>query len=322
MKIKNLILTAILLLSVGSLFGQAKKPIIMVIPNDAYCLRQGYVTTYTDANGKEVSVADYDKAFLNDEELRLAISELSNIMAQREFPLKDLEATLKKIKNEEIEASLFEGSAGGSIVESPLDKIKRTAKADIIMDLDFSIKKSGPRKYISFNLRGLDAYTSKVITAVSGDGRPSSSATVGLLIEEAVLNYMDSFNASLQNHFNDMFENGREVAISIKMTNNCPISLSDDVTFLDETVQLSDVLDYWMDENCIGGRFSRVNGGDNFIDYEQVRIPLFKTVLGKERAIDTRGFAQDLGRFLSNNFQIPYKIYERGLGNVWVVLGD
>ena len=322
MKIKNLILTAILLLSVGSLFGQAKKPIIMVIPNDAYCLRQGYVTTYTDANGKEVSVADYDKAFLNDEELRLAISELSNIMAQREFPLKDLEATLKKIKNEEIEASLFEGSAGGSIVESPLDKIKRTAKADIIMDLDFSIKKSGPRKYISFNLRGLDAYTSKVITAVSGDGRPSSSATIGLLIEEAVLNYMDSFNASLQNHFNDMFENGREVAISIKMTNNCPISLSDDVTFLDETVQLSDVLDYWMDENCIGGRFSRVNGGDNFIDYEQVRIPLFKTVLGKERAIDTRGFAQDLGRFLSNNFQIPYKIYERGLGNVWVVLGD
>lgn len=322
MKIKNLILTAILLLSVGSLFGQAKKPIIMVIPNDAYCLRQGYVTTYTDANGKEVSVADYDKAFLNDEELRLAISELSNIMAQREFPLKDLEATLKKIKNEEIEATLFEGSAGGSIVESPLDRIKRTAKADIIMDLDFSIKKSGPRKYISFNLRGLDAYTSKVITAVSGDGRPSSSATVGLLIEEAVLNYMDSFNASLQNHFNDMFENGREVAISIKMTNNCPISLSDDVTFLDETVQLSDVLDYWMDENCIGGRFSRVNGGDNFIDYEQVRIPLFKTVLGKERAIDTRGFAQDLGRFLSNNFQIPYKIYERGLGNVWVVLGD
>ena len=322
MKIKNLILTAILLLSVGSLFGQAKKPIIMVIPNDAYCLRQGYVTTYTDANGKEVSVADYDKAFLNDEELRLAICELSNIMAQREFPLKDLEATLKKIKNEEIEASLFEGSAGGSIVESPLDKIKRTAKADIIMDLDFSIKKSGPRKYISFNLRGLDAYTSKVITAVSGDGRPSSSATIGLLIEEAVLNYMDSFNASLQNHFNDMFENGREVAISIKMTNNCPISLSDDVTFLDETVQLSDVLDYWMDENCIGGRFSRVNGGDNFIDYEQVRIPLFKTVLGKERAIDTRGFAQDLGRFLSNNFQIPYKIYERGLGNVWVVLGD
>ena len=141
--------------------------------------------------------------------------ELAELYRQTNNEYQNLEEDLKKIKNEEIEASLFEGSAGGSIVESPLDKIKRTAKADIIMDLDFSIKKSGPRKYISFNLRGLDAYTSKVITAVSGDGRPSSSATVGLLIEEAVLNYMDSFNASLQNHFNDMFENGREVAISI-----------------------------------------------------------------------------------------------------------
>ena len=323
MKLKNLILAGLFLLSACTLWGQAKKPIIMVIPSDAYCNRAGYVTNFQDANGQTVTVADYEKAFIQDEDLRLAISELSNIMAQREFPLKDLEATLKNMKNQGIEQTLFEGSAGGSIVESPLDKIKRTAKADIIMDLDFSIKKNGPRKYISFNLRGLDAYTNKIITAVSGDGKPSTSASVGLLIEEAVLNYMDSFNASLQNHFNDMFENGREVTISIKMTNNCPLALSDDVDFMGETVQLQDVIDYWMDENTIGGRFSRANAGDNFIDYEQVRIPLYKTVLGKERAIDTRGFAVDLGKFLGKEpFNLPYKIYERGLGNVWIVLGD
>lgn len=323
MKIKNLLLSSILLLSTCATWGQAKKPIIMVIPSDAYCNREGYVTTYQDANGKTITVPDFEKAFIQDEELRLAISELSQIMANRDFPLKDLEATLKNMKNQSIEASLFEGSAGGGIVESPLDKIKRTAKADIIMDLDFSVKKTGPRKYISFNLRGLDAYTNKVITAVSGDGQPSSSATINLLIEEAVLNYMDSFNASLQNHFNDMFENGREVAISIKMTNNCPISLYEDVEFMGEIVQLQDVIDFWMDENTVNGRFSRANAGDNFIDYEQVRIPLYKTVLGKERAIDTRGFALDLGRFLNKEpFNIPYKIYERGLGNVWIVLGD
>lgn len=323
MKIKNLFLAGLFMLSACTLWGQAKKPIIMVIPSDAYCNRAGYVTTYQDANGKTVTVADYEKAFIQDEELRLAISELSTIMSNRQFPLKDLEATLKNLKNQSIEQALFEGSAGGSIVESPLDKIKRTAKADIIMDLDFSVKKSGPRKYISFNLRGLDAYTNKVITAVSGDGKPSSSASIGLLIEEAVLNYMDSFNASLQNHFNDMFENGREVAISIKMTNNCPIALTDEVEFMGETVQLQDILDYWMDENTVGRRFSRANAGDNFIDYEQVRIPLYKTVLGKERAIDARGFAVDLGKFLSKEpFNLPYKIYERGLGNVWIVIGE
>lgn len=320
---KRLILATISLFAALTVFAQAKKPILMVIPSDAFCMRGGYMTTYQDETGSEQSSADYRKAFMQDENLRLVISELSNIMAQRGFPLKDLEQTLKSMDNQQAEASLFTGSSGGGIVESPLDRLKRTAKADIILDIDFTIKSKGPQKYISFNLRGVDAYTNKIITAASGDGRPSTSATVGLLLEEAVLNYMDPFNAALQTHFDDMFENGREVAISIKMTENCPVGMNDDFEFLGEVVTLSDILDYWMDENAVNHRFSRVNGGDYFVDYEQVRIPLFKTVLGKERAIDTRTFAMDLARFLNKEpFNLPYKINERGLGNVWIVLGD
>lgn len=321
---KKLLLTAaILIVSAASLMGQARKPIIMVIPSDAYCIRKGFVTTYTDENGSERNSPDYSRAFLTDENLRLAISEMSNIMAQRGFPLKDLEQTLKSMENSETEASLLTGRGGGALAESPLDKIKKTAKADIIMDLDFDIKARGPRKFISFNLRGLDAYTNKVITSASGDGAPSSAVSVGILLEEAVLNHMDSFNALLQSHFDDMFANGREVTISIMMTENCPVMMYDEFEFLGEVVTLSDVIDYWMDENTVNHRFSRVNGGDYFIDYEQVRIPLFKTVLGKERSIDTRAFAMDLARMLNMEpFNLPYTINERGLGNVWIVLGD
>ena len=295
---KLLFVTALALLSTA-LFSQARKPVIMVIPSDAYCVREGYVMTYDDGNGSTQSAPDYSKAFISDENLRLAVSELSKIMADRGFPLKDLEQTLKSMETQQAEAALFSGSGGGVITESPLDRIKRTAKADIIMDLDFSIKSRGPQKYITFNLRGVDAYTNKVITAVSGDGSPSSAATVGLLLEEAVLNYMDQFNSALQAHFDDMFANGREVTISVRMTENCPLTMNDEVEFLGEVVLLSDVIDYWMDENTVNHRFSRVSGGDYFVDYEQVRIPLYKTVLGKERAIDTRGFAMDLARFLN-----------------------
>ncbi len=320
---KLIFITAFLTIFVPALFSQARKPVIMVIPSDAYCAREGYMTTYQDGNGNTLSTPDYSRAFVSDENLRLAISELSSIMAGREFPLKDLEQTLKSLQNQQTEAALFSGSGGGVITESPLDRIKRTAKADIIMDLDFSIKSRGPQKYITFNLRGVDAYTNKVITAVSGDGSPSSAATVGLLLEEAVLNYMDQFNSALQAHFDDMFANGREVTISVRMTENCPLTMNDEVEFLGEVVLLSDVIDYWMDENTVNHRFSRVSGGDYFVDYEQVRIPLYKTVLGKERAIDTRGFAMDLARFLNKEpFNLPYKINERGLGSVWIVLGD
>lgn len=320
---KKLLLSAVLLFAATALFSQARKPVIMVIPSDAYCTRAGYVTTYQDTGGNTVSTADYSRAFRSDENLRLAISEMSAIMAGRGFPLKDLEQTLKSIDNQQVETSLFSGAGGGGINESPLDMIKRTAKADIIMDLDFSIKTRGPQKYVSFNLRGIDAYTNKVISAVSGDGAPSTAATVGILLEEAVLNYMDPFNAALQAHFDDMFANGREVSISVRMTENCPMTMNDEVEFLGETILFSDVLDWWMDENTVNHRFSRISGGDYFVDYEQVRIPLYKTVLGKERAIDTRSFAMDLARFLSKEpFNLPYRINERGLGNVWIVLGD
>ena len=320
---KRILLSIALLFSAIALFSQARKPIIMVIPSDIYCTRAGYVTTYQDENGETRTSADYSAAFKSDENLRLAISELSNIMAERGFPLKDLEQTLKSMENQNAEAALLTGSSGGTIYESPLDRIKKTAKADIIMDLDFSIKTSGPRKYLSFNLRGVDAYTNKVITSASGEGSPSTAVPVGLLVEEAVLNYMDSFNAALQAHFDDMFANGREVTISIKMTENCPVTMYDDFEFMGETVALTDIIDWWMDENTVNHRFSRAGGGDYYTDYEQVRIPLYKTVLGKERAIDTRSFAMDLARFLNKEpFNLPYKINERGLGNVWIVLGD
>ncbi len=320
---KRLIFSLVLLFSAFALFAQAKKPIIMVIPSDVYCNRGGYTTTYTDESGAKISTPNYKSIFSQDEDMRLVISELSTIMAQRGFPLKDMEQTLKNIATEEAEIGLLMSKSGSMIIESPLDQIKRVAKADIIMDIDFTIKARGPQKYITFNLRGVDAYTSKIITAVSGDGRPSTSATPGLLIEEAVLNYMDSFNASLQDHFNDMFENGREVTLTLRMFDASPVNFEDDFEFMGETAQLIDIIDYWMDENAVNHRFSRTATGEYVVKYEQVRTPLFKKVFGKDRAVDTRSFANDLGKFLSQDpFNLPYKIYEKGLGEAWIILGD
>lgn len=320
---KKLLLITVLAFSTILAFSQAKKPIIMVIPSDSYCNRANFISKFTDEAGNVKTSPDFEALLSNDENMRLVISELAKIMANRGFPLKDMEQTLKGIKNEEAELSLIIGADGGMIVESPLDQLKRVAKADIIMEIDFSIKKQGPRKYISFNLRGLDAYTNKIITTASGDGEPTTSATPGLLIEEAVLNYMDSFNSDLQGHFNDMFENGREVTLTVRMFDSCPVNLTDEFEFMGETGELIDIIDFWMDENCVGHRFSRTSTGETSIKYEQVRTPLFRKVFGKERAADTRSFVNELGKFLSKDpFYLPYKIYERGLGEAWIILGE
>lgn len=304
--------------------GQAKKPTLMVVPSDSWCQRNHYMTSFTDETGTVVQVPDYQKAVSFNDNLRLVISEMARIMAERGFPLKDLEQNLKSLKQENAERSLLQSKTSGSFIqESPTDKLKRTAMVDIILDLDFDIKKHGPLRYITFNLRANDAYSNKIITSISGEGKPSSSITTGILLEEAVLNYMDAFNASLMGYFDDMAKNGREIKLNILLWEGAPLDLEEEFDYLGETLMLSDVIDLWMDDNCVKGRYSRINGSASEIRYEQVRIPLYQTLAGKERAIDARRFISGLNNTLKKEpFNITSKIYERGLGEVWLIIGE
>lgn len=321
---KKLIYICIGLIASATLFGQARKPILMVVPSDAWCQRNNCMTTFTDETGARQAVPDYRKAVSHNEELRLVISELATIMAENNFPLKDLEQSLKSLQQEDAELSLIQSkSSGSTILESPSDKLKRVAKADIILDLDFNVKKQGPKRYISFNLRANDAYSNKTISSISGDGKPSTTIKTGVLLEEAVLNYMDEFNAALMTHFDDMAQNGREVKINILLWQNAPFDLEEEFDYKGETLSLGDIIDFWMDDHCVKGRYSRINGSESEIRYEQVRIPLFMEILGKERAIDTKRFISNLSSMLKKEpFNITSKIYERGLGETWLIIGE
>jgi len=93
------------------------------------------------------------------------------------------------------------------------------------MELTYTINTTGPKKSVSYTLRGLDAYTDKQIAGDSGTGAPSFSAELPVLLEEAVLAHIDNFNAQLQAHFDDMFANGREIIVRIKKFDSWPDDL-------------------------------------------------------------------------------------------------
>lgn len=321
---KKILYVYLCLLFCAGLAAQARKPIVMVVPADIWCERNRYTLPFTDETGALQTVPDYAKAVRSDENLRLVISEMSTLMADRGFPLKDMEQSLKSLTQEKNELSLLQSKTSGSrIAESPTDLLKRTAKADIFLDLDFHLHRQGPRRYIAFNLRANDAYSGKTIASVSGEGKPSTALSTGVLLEEAVLNYMDAFNAALMAYFDDMARNGREIKVNVLVWENAPFDLEKEFEYGSETVALGEIIDFWMDDHCRQGRYSRVNGSENEIRYEQVRIPLFQTLLGKERAIDARHFIAGLSSLLKKEpFNLPSKIYERGLGEVWLILGE
>lgn len=312
---RTLTLFALSLLS-ATLFGQAKKPTIMVVPSDQYCISRGYSMQF-DNMGTKVTMPDYKAALQNDPDLKLVISKMSGIMSDRGFPLKDLEQELKNLASQGAELSMLESkSSGAGIAESPIDALKRTAKSDIIMELSFEVKKQGPKKYITFILNGLDAYTSKNIASAAGTGLPSSAAQVELLLEEAVLAYMDEFNGRLMTFFEDAFSKGREVKIRIQMFKDMGFDLETEY----EGKELSENIEEWMSKSTVQGRFSLQDATENYMQFEQVRIPMQNE---KGRALDTRSWLRNLQKQLKESpFLIESKLYVRGLGEAWLILGE
>ena len=94
---KRSIFSIILFCFVLSLSAQEKKPTIMVVPSDVWCNQHGYMTTF-DNQGSLQKVPDYKTALQSDADLLLVIGAINTLMADRGFPLKNLESTLKSIE--------------------------------------------------------------------------------------------------------------------------------------------------------------------------------------------------------------------------------
>lgn len=313
---KKILVTLVgLLMIIQQGFGQAKKPTIMVLPSDVWCNTNGYMIEF-DNQGTKVKVPNYKKAFQENADLLTVISKINGLMADRGFPLKNAESALKTLESESAENAMLTSKGGAAVAESPVDKLKKTAKADIIMQLTWTVNTTGPKKSITFNLQGLDAYTDKQVATAVGTGAPSFSAELPVLLEEAVLAHLDNFNASLQTHFDDMFANGREIIIRIKKFDSWDGDLEKDFG----GKELGDVIEDWLKNNTQKGRFSTTDATENIMLFEQVRIPLYDA---GGKAIDARGFCKDLQKFLqAPPYSITNKLMTKGLGQATIVLGD
>ncbi len=311
---KYVLLLAILGFYFNSM-GQAKKPTIMVVPSDNWCFQNGFLIENNN-QGVRVRVPDYKRAFIENAELLTVISTINGLMAERGFPLENMESVIKNLEDESLENQTLTSKSGAAITESVSDKIKAKAKADIIIQLGWTLSKTGFNKTITFNLQGLDAYTNKQIATGVGTGEPSSSADVNVLLREAVLAHIDNFNSSLMTHFNDIFDNGREVVIRVKKFD----SWEDDLETEFNDKELLEYIEEWMQKNTVKGRFNISDSSANMMVMKQVRIPMFDS---NGNAIDAYSFARGLSRYLKNApFGIVNKLERNGLGGTTIILGS
>jgi hypothetical protein len=302
-------------------FSQAKKPTLMVVPSDAWCNKNGYMMEF-DNQGTVVKIPDYKKAFQENTDLLLVISKINGLMAERGFPLKNMESAIKTLESNSAEDAMMTSKESGSeSSESPIDKLKKVAKADIILQMTWSLNQTGPKKSITFNLQGIDSYTDKQVASAAGTGAPSMAAEIPVLLDEAVLSHMDNFTGTLQTFFDDLFKNGREVIIRIKKWDDWEEDL--ETEYGDDDEELGDIIETWIEDNTVQGRFNTTDATENMMLFEQVRIPLYYEKKGKQRAMDTRRFAKNLSSFLKKDpYNIVNKVTTKGLGRATIYLGS
>ena len=320
---KSLIIAALLLACQAIGWSQAKKPTIMVVPADAFCERYGYVQT-VNAMGETVTSPDYARAMKENADIRTLVAAMADFMAKNDFPIQSLEQELKRLQTEDAELAMMTGkNSGAEVDETPLERLRRSAKADIILDLDYEIHRLGPQKQVSFNLQAIDAYSSKII---SGNTGVSSVANVPMTshLEECVLSFKDNFLNGLQHHFDDLFANGREISVTLLRYNNCPVDFEEEYEVNGDEYELAEIIEAWMADNTVEGRFTTAAKSANRMRFNQVRIPLYaQNMNGRDVAIDAEAFVKPLVRMLK---KAPYKLTvgssPRGLGDVWITIGD
>lgn len=289
-----------------------KRPTLMIFPSDHWCEQRFYMTIL-DNQGAKVKMPDYQTAFLQDRELSQVISKIGQLLTEQGYSLKDAEQEVKSIRLKSIEDKVtLSNTNSSSIAESMLDKIKKHAKMDILIQIDWSINANHS---VTFTLEAFDTYTSKRIATATGTGKPSRKP-LPIMLEQAIKSKIKDFDKQMLEFYTNCNEYGREVVITVKCWEEWGENLEIENEDGDE---LLDIIEKWLKKNTVNGAFNISDASENFAQFEQVRIPLYDE---DGYALDARGFANKLRKYINNECNITSKVMTRGLGEAIIIIGE
>ena len=306
--------------------GGGMKPTIMIFPSDGWLKDNGYAK-FVDNQGVKTLVPDYTSALL-DKNLNIAISTLDKMVSERGYPTVRLAETLKSISGGSALDNAVEGRDGGAQETSILDELLNVAKADITWKVTWSVETNGIQKWVSYGIDALDSYTNKSIGVANDDGPKSMGASVGALLRQAVTDKMDGFLARHQDHFKNIAENGREIALDFRRFDSFEYYFNDDVEFKGREMELSSLIRGFVGSIAKDRNFS-YNPGENRIGITQLRIEMNEEVEdlfgGGDPVIepmDATKFAKKISSFIKKQFGYPSKVTTIGLGKARITIGE
>ena len=295
--------------------AQGKKPSIMVVPMDIWCQERGFWDVYEN-QGAIDGFPNYQQAIQGSRELIMVISKINSLFQERGYGMKDLSNSIKSNARRSARNTLTVSKNNNVLSVSPLDELNRQVKADIIVEIDWSINSVGPKHSVTYNIRALDSYTNNQVAGAQGTGKAQFTSELSILLEEAVVSNMDDFLFQLQSHFDDCLVNGREVVIEVGVFDD---GSGHDLETEYEGVELREIIENWISENTVNHQFLTAENTENIMLFEGVRIPLLKA---NGQPQDAGGFINELRKFLKMKYSIESKNNSPSLGYSQIIIGE
>lgn len=285
-------------------------PTVMFLPDKTWCNANNYVDK-SERNGKVRITEKYDEAFLNSD-LKNVVVQLNGLMKDNGLPAKDYGTSLELDDEEEMEEEAYndDTQSGGSMDMTNYEALMNKLRPDIIIKIGWDVNKVGFNYTMSYRLEAVDSYSGKSIAQVTAE-TPTLKTTVPIAaaLKNAATEHMGAFIGRLQEHFDDLQENGREITVACRIGNNgSGINFNSEY----EGKELSTIISDWMNDNTVNHVYSTRNSSRNRINFEQVRIP-FKDSAG--RVMQAKEFVDQLKRYLKNNYNLKSENTTKGLGS-------
>lgn len=250
---------------------QADMPTIIVFPDDAWMSDHGFMTT-VENDGETEYMPRYNDAFVQNREMGTAIQVIQKVLEERGFNHEDLQNLLKDMKRERAE-ELANAADGDGAEKGAMDELMQQARPDIRVDLDYSVKPVGPRKFISFRLKAVDAYCNDQVASCEGTVEGTTDP-VDLALRKIVAGKSEEFCEQIINYFLDLRENGRQITVIFRAADGSGIDFLRDEIGEDEDTY-NDFLHQWIRKHSVNKAGKKGRQTKKMCEFKNVRIPFY-----------------------------------------------
>lgn len=295
-------------------------PQIMVLPSDQTLKNFKMLKKSVDANERTYFIRDYQGYLLKDDRAKRIFSTIQNEFNNNNFPISDLEQTLKQLNTQEATDMADEMEKDAKTM------LLTTAKPDIILELDYSTSRdkgismvshdysTDNVKNISYTLNALDAYTNKVVATITASNIKGESTTE--MIQANMKEQFPEFMNNIQKYFSNILTRGRDITVRIAVASGCNVTLSD--TNVEGDTYADYIVDY-MKSHTIKGAYNMQRNTDNELYFVNCRIKLLNEDGTQYSVYD---WTRDLARNMRRNLGLKVSNKSQGLGEVLLTIEE